>query len=120
MNRHYHEVANELREPTRDLRNMIPEAWQGFVALHRGAMAEGEISAKHKELMALAVSVVTQCDGCIGSHARGAVRHGATRQEAAEAIGVAMLMAGGPATVYGPRALAAFDEFAAAKLAAVK
>jgi alkylhydroperoxidase/carboxymuconolactone decarboxylase family protein YurZ len=38
-------------------------------------------------------------------------REGATRQEAAEAIGVAMLMNGGPATIYGPRAYAAFCEF---------
>lgn len=52
-----------------------------------------------------------QCDGCIASHARGAARAGATLEEAAEAIGVAILMNGGPATVYGPRAYAAFSEF---------
>ena len=35
-------------------------------------------------------------------------------QEAAEAIGVAILMTGGPATIYGPRGYAAFQEFHAA------
>ncbi|MFJ3961183.1 carboxymuconolactone decarboxylase family protein [Streptomyces sp. NPDC090036] len=44
-------------------------------------------------------------------HAQAAVRHGATEQEAAETIGVAILMNGGPGTVYGPRAFAAFREF---------
>ena len=38
--------------------------------------------------------------------------HNATREEVAEVIGVTILMNGGPATVYGPRALAAFDSFA--------
>ena len=69
--------------------------------------------AKTKELMALAIAVVKHCDGCIAYHARGAVTRAAIRVEVAEAIGVALLMGGGTATVHGPRALAAFDEFAA-------
>lgn len=76
------------------------------------ALPEGELSRKVKELMALAIGVVHGCDGCIASHARGAVRAGATKQEAAEAIGVSILMNGGPATVHGARAFTAFCEFA--------
>jgi hypothetical protein len=45
------------------------------------------------------------------AHAHAAVLHGATVAEAAEAIGVTFLMNGGPATVYGARAFAAFQEF---------
>ena len=60
---------------------------------------------------ACAIGVVEQCDGCIAPHAEGAAKAGATRQEAAEAVGVAMLMNGGPGTIYGPRAYAAFCEF---------
>jgi len=52
-----------------------------------------------------------ECDGCIAAHAHAAVAHGASPEEAAEAIGVTFLMNGGPATVYGPRAFAAFQEF---------
>ena len=62
--------------------------------------------------------MVKQCDGCIAYHARGAAMRGATRHEVAEALGVALLMDGGTATVYGPRALAAFEEFAAPVAAA--
>ena len=36
---------------------------------------------------------------------------GMTYQEIAETIGVAISMNGGPGTVYGPRALAAFRDF---------
>jgi AhpD family alkylhydroperoxidase len=70
------------------------------------------LETKTKELIAMAIGVVHGCDGCIASHARGAARAGATRQEAAEAIGVTFLMQGGPATIYGARAYAAFCEFA--------
>jgi alkylhydroperoxidase/carboxymuconolactone decarboxylase family protein YurZ len=62
--------------------------------------------------------VSQQCDGCIAAHAHAAVAHGATPQEAAEAIGVVVLMNGGPATVYGPRGYAAFQEFYEAKTSA--
>jgi hypothetical protein len=45
------------------------------------------------------------------AHAHAAVLHGASPQKAAEVIGVTFLMNGGPATVYGPRVFAAFQEF---------
>ena len=60
----------------------------------------------------MAIGVVAGCDGCIASHAQGAVRAGASKEEAAEAIGVSILMHGGPATIYGARAYEAFCEFA--------
>jgi alkylhydroperoxidase/carboxymuconolactone decarboxylase family protein YurZ len=36
-----------------------------------------------------------------------------TAEEVAEALGVAILMNGGPGTVHAPRAFAAYEEFAA-------
>jgi AhpD family alkylhydroperoxidase len=62
--------------------------------------------------MALAIAVVKHCDGCIAYHAKAAAQLGATPEEVAEALGVALLMDGGTATVYGPRAWAAYCEFA--------
>ena len=91
---------------------MIPEVYQGFAALSGAALADGALPRKLKELMAMAIGIVHGCDGCIASHAQGAVRAGATTQEAAEAIGVTVLMQGGPATIYGARAYTAFCEFA--------
>jgi AhpD family alkylhydroperoxidase len=105
-------VQRELSEISRNLRAMIPETYAGFGALHTAAMSEGALPTKTKELIALAIAVVEQCDGCIASHSRGAAKAGATKEEVAEAIGVTFLMAGGPATVYGPRAYSAFCEFA--------
>lgn len=108
----YRDVVSELREPTRSLRNASPEVWSGFGHLHEAAVADGALPAKVKELMALAIAVVKQCDGCIAYHAKAAVARGATADEVADALGVALLMDGGTASVYGPRAWAAFHEFA--------
>ena len=83
-----------------------------LVTAVEAALTDGALPTKVKELMAMTIGVVHGCDGCIASHARGAARAGATTAEAGEAIGVAILMQGGPATVYGARAYAAFCEFA--------
>ena len=107
-----HAVQDELREPSRALRRAIPEVYDGYRQMHAAAYAAGALDEKTKELIALAIAVSKECDGCIASHARGAARTGATESEVAEALGVTIAMNGGPATVYGPRAFAAFREFA--------
>ena len=106
------EVLEDLRGPTRELRKAAPEAWAGFAQMHDAAVADGVLSRKVKELMAMVLAVVKQCDGCIASHARAAAIAGATPEEVAESLSVALLMDGGTATVYGPRAWAAYQEFA--------
>jgi AhpD family alkylhydroperoxidase len=108
----YGEVIDALKEPTRSLRHVIPEVWDGFSGLHRAAVADGVLPARIKELMALSIAVVKHCDGCIAYHAKAAARRGATPEEVAEALGVALLMDGGTASVYAPRAWAAYQEFA--------
>ncbi len=105
-------VLDELRPLHRELRHAVPEVYKGFAEFHHAAFAAGALDVKTKELIAFAIGVIQRCDGCIASHAEGAAKAGATRQEAAEAVGVAMLMNGGPATIYAPRAYAAFCEFA--------
>ncbi len=108
---HWHDVQDELREPAKSLRSEIPDVLRGYADLHRAALAPGELTAGTKELIALAVAVASQCDGCIAAHARGARRAGVTPRAVAEALGVAIMMTGGPGTVYAPRAWEAFEEF---------
>jgi AhpD family alkylhydroperoxidase len=74
------------------------------------ATIAGELDTMTKELIALAIGV-HGCDGCIASHARAAAEAGASKQQTADAIGVTLLMHGGPATIYGARAKTAFYEF---------
>jgi AhpD family alkylhydroperoxidase len=108
---HWHDVSADLKAPARDLREHIPEVYRGFAQMHSAAMAEGVLTPKVKELIALAIAVTRQCDGCIASHGRGVARTGATDTEVAEALGVAIMMNGGPGTTHAPRAWQAFVEF---------
>lgn len=112
------EVLRELSPKHRELRRAIPDVYQGFNELSAAAFADGALDRRTKELIAFAIGVVEGCDGCIASHGQAAARAGATRQEAAEAIGVTFLMHGGPATIHGARAYEAFCEFAEAAEAA--
>ena len=114
---HGRSVLDDLRPLHRELRHAIPDVYKTFAEFHRASFAPGALDVKTKELIALAIAVIERCDGCIASHSEGAARAGATRQEAAEAIGVTFLMGGGPATIYGPRAYAAFCEFTSESLA---
>jgi AhpD family alkylhydroperoxidase len=107
----HHETLAELKAPTDSLREASPEVWAGFAQLHRAAMADGVVPARLKEAIALALAASKRCDGCIAFHARAAARAGASPEEVAEVLGVGLLMDGGPATVYGPRAWEAFMEF---------
>ena len=108
------EIQDELKPAGRRLRAAIPEVYAGYAAVQRAAMGDGALPAKVKELIALAISATRECDGCVAAHARSAVRQGVTAEEVAEAMGVVIAMNGGPGTVWGPRAYAAFEEFAAA------
>jgi AhpD family alkylhydroperoxidase len=105
-------VQAELAGPSRALRERIPAVYKGYSEMSRAAVADGALDTKTKELMALAIAVTKQCDGCIASHARGAAARGATPEEVAETLGVVVMMNGGPGTVHAPRAFAAFQEFA--------
>jgi AhpD family alkylhydroperoxidase len=111
---HHQDVLDDLNPQGRALRQMIPEVYRGFGMMSTAVLSPGALDSKIKELMALIIGVVDRCDGCIAAHARGAVLAGASKEEAAEAIGVSFLMQGGPATVYGARAYDAFCEFFAA------
>jgi AhpD family alkylhydroperoxidase len=107
----HHAVIDELRAPTRELRQAIPEAWAAFTDLHQAAVSDGAVPTRIKEAVALALSVSNGCDGCIAFHARAAARAGATPEEVAEVLAVTLLMNGGPATIYAPRAWEAFQQF---------
>lgn len=109
---HYHGVLDDLLPQHKALRKLIPDVYKGFGEMSKGALSDGALDTKIKELLATAIGVVAGCDGCIASHAQAAAKAGATKEEVAEALGVSILMHGGPATIYAARAFSAFSEFA--------
>ena len=112
MEKNYTEINQEQRQFGSAYRKASPDTMNAFLALHKAAMREGELSVKHKELIATAISIAARCDGCIGAHVAAALKAGASKQELVETIDVAVLMGGGPAVIYGTQALAAVEELA--------
>lgn len=113
MSKDYKALAGALDARAGALFKAAPGQMRAFQGLMGAATADGALTSRTKELMALSIAVATHCEGCVVYHARAAHRLGASRAEVAEAIGVALEMGGGPAAVYGAEALAAFDQFAA-------
>lgn len=100
-------------------RALAPETEKAFQAFSRQVFADGALPVKVKQLIAVAVAHVTQCPYCIRGHAKGALRHGATREEIMEAIWVAAEMRAGGAYAHATVAPAAMEEDAQAQHASV-
>jgi AhpD family alkylhydroperoxidase len=115
MTKDYVAYREELEKGLAQLGREIPGPMGGFARLHRKATANGALSSSVKEMMALAVSIAVGCEGCIAYHVHAAVEAGATRDELLESIGVGVLMAGGPGSIYAVHALDAVDQFVAAR-----
>lgn len=112
--RHFHDITQEVTHNLAYMRAELPEVMKGFHDLGRAATHAGALDAKTKELIAVALGVAAHCDPCIGFHVKAFVRHGGTKRELAEALGMAVYMGGGPSLMYAANALAAMDEFLAA------
>lgn len=95
-------------------RKTQPDAMAGFGQLARASMADGTVSAKHKELIALAIGVTQRCSGCIGFHVKALHKLGCTRAELEEMLAVCVYMGGGPALMYAAEAIKAWDTMAEA------
>lgn len=98
----------ELEGAIGTIAKLNPELMKGHDMLAGSATAGRVLDAKTRELIALAVAVTTRCDGCIAVHAHAARKVGATTEELAEALTVAIALNAGAALVYSARALDAF------------
>ena len=115
MPKHYPDVTHSIVEYIKQLKTVIPDTLKGFYDMSGAATKDGALDKKTKEFIALAIGVSTRCDGCIGFHAKALVDLGATRDEVAETLGMAVYMGGGPSLMYAADALRAYDQFAEEK-----
>ena len=107
----YPSKLQNVKRNTRSLTSAQPAVMEAFTGLHKAAVTTGALDTKTKELMALAISITARCDDCIAHHTHDALEAGATREEIADAIGVAILMGGGPSMLYAAHAIEALDQF---------
>ena len=105
----WNNYRNQLSAAVTGFGMLSPETVKGYAALGGAGEKTGRLGAKTRELIALAVAVSLRCDGCIAFHTAAARKHGARKDEIAEALGVAVSVNAGAALVYSMRTLDAFD-----------
>ena len=106
------ELIQNINESLTPFRKSQSQAMQGFGQLAKAAMAEGAISSKNKELMALAIGITQHCSGCVAFHVKALLKLGCTREELEEMLNICVYMGGGPALMYSAEALKAWDTLA--------
>jgi len=75
------------------------DVYRSFVDLEQKTYSDGHLKKKYKELIAIGISIVINCESCIQWHVNEALNSGSTKEEILEAIEVGIEMGGGPATV---------------------
>jgi AhpD family alkylhydroperoxidase len=104
------QYRKELLGRIGEIGKLSPDTLKGYQTLTGAGQKTGHLDAKTRELISLAVAVTTRCDGCITVHVGEALKHGATREEIAEALGVAVAMNAGAALVFSARAMDAVSQ----------
>ena len=101
----WNQYRNELKGRIGEFGKLSPETLKGYLTLSGAGAQTNRLDAKTRELIGLAVAVTTRCDGCITVHVDAALKHGASREEIAEALGVAVALNAGAALVYSARVM---------------
>ncbi len=104
-------MATELSALTKQLRTGTPDVMKAFSAMAQAATTPKALDTKTKELIALAIAIAVRCDPCITFHAESARKHGASRDEIMETMGMAVYMGAGPAVMYAAQAVEAYDQY---------
>ncbi len=110
MTKNFNEILQDLNQRMEMFSQESPATLEAFMGLHQVALADGALSAKQKELMALGIAIAVRCEGCIAFHTAAALEAGATKPELIETVNVAIMMGGGPAVVYGTQVLIALEQ----------
>jgi AhpD family alkylhydroperoxidase len=98
-------MAQRREEAHAELQSRDSPVYRAFLEMERAAFADGALPKQVKELVALGISVVINCESCMQWHIEQAARAGAGEAQVLEAIEVAIEMGGGPATAHARFAL---------------
>jgi AhpD family alkylhydroperoxidase len=111
----WNEYQKQIGAQLSQFMKLTPDSVRGYQTLSAANAKDSKLGAKVRELISLAVAITTHCDGCITIHTDNALKAGASREEIAEALGVAMAMNAGATLIYSLRTLDAVDAHTAAK-----
>ncbi len=104
----WNQYQQELGVRIKELSGLSPDTVRGYATLGNAGQKTNHLGEKTRQLISLAVAVTTHCDGCIVFHTDAAIKAGATKEEIAEALGVAVAMNAGAALIYSSRVLDAY------------
>jgi AhpD family alkylhydroperoxidase len=93
----------------RKLRDLRPTLFKAFQEFDAKVFEDGALPAKTKELIATAAAHITQCPYCIDTHVKRAKMAGATDEEVAESVFVAMALGAGGPFAHGSIAMHALE-----------
>ncbi|MEW6382085.1 MAG: carboxymuconolactone decarboxylase family protein [bacterium] len=103
-------MGSKMEPSFNKIQEQLPEIMKAFNQLRQAASQEGALSARVKHIIFIAVAVALRCEPCIRVHIRKAVEMGISRKEILEAVGIAIVMAGGPAVAYSSTVIEVLDE----------
>jgi AhpD family alkylhydroperoxidase len=104
----WNEYQQQIQQEMAEMGRANHEIIKSYRELSNAGNASNLLGGKVRELIALAVAVTRQCDGCIVTHADAAIKQGATKEEIIEALGVAVAVNAGAALVFSLRVMDAF------------
>jgi AhpD family alkylhydroperoxidase len=87
------------------------KVYQSFIDMEQKTYKDGKLSKKHKELIAVGISIVINCESCMEWHIKQALNEGASEDEILESIEVGIEMSGGPGTVSARFAMNVLDYY---------
>lgn len=106
----WNEYQQQIQQRIAEIGRTNREIVKGYRELTNAGNTTNLLDGKVRELIALAVAVTRQCDGCIVTHTDSAIKLGATKEEIVEALSVAVAVNAGAALIFSSRVLDAFDE----------
>ena len=87
------------------------EVYRAFIDMEQKTYTDRKLSKMHKELIAVGISIVINCESCMEWHIKEALKSEATREQIIEAVEVGIEMGGGPATVSGRFAMEVLEYY---------
>jgi len=93
------EISEHRDKAHQKLLSLKSKVYEAFLEMEKAAYCDGALPKKTKELIAVGISVVINCESCMQWHIEQAAKAGASMREVLEALEVGIEMGGGPATI---------------------
>ena len=104
------EISERRKKAHEKLISLKSKTYEAFLEMEKATFSDGALPKKAKELVAVSISVVINCESFMQWHIEQAAKAGASMQEVLEAIEVSIEMGGGPATVSARFALEVMED----------